>query len=93
MGLFMRSKLFVEPQRKTVDELKKLGTPIWAVVSNIVSKRNGYLVTAIHEDDWLGTRETYVSDVKPRRPDIGIGGEVRVFIDDFGASGCYYVEC
>lgn len=75
------------------EEIKKRGTPIRATVTDVVCKRNGFIVMAIWEDRWLGTQYSYTSELLTQQPCVHIGGEVIVYVDDVSANGDYYVDC
>lgn len=95
MGLFRRKASIsnVSRQVETNEDIKARGTPIRAVVSDVIVKRNGYIVVAIYEDRWIGTQHSYRSELLREQPCVHIGGEVIVYVDDVDADGSYFVDC
>lgn len=95
MGLFRRKSNVYAASRSvnTDEEIRARGTQMRAVVSDVIVKRNGYIVVAIHEDRELGTQHSYKSNLLKEVPCVHIGGEVIVYVDDVDADGDYYVDC
>ena len=94
MGLFRRKTTVTKSAGNThVEDIKRKGTMIHAVVTDVIVKRNGYIVMAVYEDRWLGTQTPYTSELLTQKPVVHIGGEVIVYVDDVGAKGDYYVDC
>lgn len=95
MGLFRRKSNVYAASRSvnTGEEIRARGTPMRAVVSDVIVKRNGYIVVAIYEDRELGTQHSYKSNLLKEVPCVHIGGEVIVYVDDVDADGDYYVDC
>lgn len=73
--------------------LREYGTPTPSIVTDIITKRTGWIVMAICEDRWLGTQTTYRSGLLKLKPKCYVGGEVIVYVDDASANGDYYVDC
>ena len=88
MGLFRRKSNVYAASRSvnTDEEIRARGTPMRAVVSDVIVKRNGYIVVAIYE-------HSYKSNLLKEVPCVHIGGEVIVYVDDVDADGDYYVDC
>lgn len=95
MALFRGKKKGI-PQEEKIDyseKIKRTGTMLRAVVTDVCVKRNGYVVSAIYEDRWLGTQYKYTSNVLTEMPRVYIGGEVTVYVDNINSDGLYYVDC
>lgn len=86
-------KTKVDKEAATREAIKTTGTAIRAIVTDVIVKRNGYIVVAIWEDRWLGTQYTYRSDLLEQQPCVHIGGEVVVYVDDINTNGRYFVDC
>lgn len=93
MGLFRHRQANPDNKKQEDDELKKIGTPIRAVVTDVICKRNGYIVVALYEDRWLGTQYSYTSALLKEAPCVHVGGEVIVYVSDLDMDGRYYVQC
>lgn len=91
MGLFRGPKKVTREDNNK--RIKKTGTPVRATVTDVIVKRNGYIVVALYKDRWLGTQYSYTSQLLKETPCVSIGGEVMVYVDDLAAEGEYYVEC
>lgn len=96
MGLWSGRKSVRSKADKAEEEvaaIKTTGTPIRAVVTDVIVKRNGYIVVAIWEDRWLNTQYTYRSKLLTTMPCVHIGGEVVVYVDNINTNGNYFVDC
>lgn len=95
MGLFRKSKGLSATSRSAQgrEVIRKKGTPIRAVVTDVICKRNGFIVMAVYEDRWLGTQRLYKSDLLQEQPCVHIGGEVVVYVDDTNENGNYFLDC
>lgn len=83
----------VSKEEETKEAIKTTGTPIRATVTDVIVKRNGFIVVAIWEDRWLGTQYTYRSELLTTQPCVHIGGECVVYVDDINTNGRYFVDC
>lgn len=95
-GLFSRERNNVDDaaeREKRNATIRERGTPTRAVVTDVICKRNGWVVMAVYEDRWLGTQNTYKSDLLTQKPCVYVGGEVIVYVDEASASGNYFVDC
>lgn len=92
MGLF-RGRHDIKNKTVTKESIKTTGTAIRATVTDVIIKRNGYIVMAIYEDRWLGTQYSYKSELLTQQPCVHIGGEVVVYVDNINSNGSYFVDC
>lgn len=95
MGLFKGKKGIVATPRAVQGKevIRKRGTPIRATVTDVICKRNGFIVMAVYEDRWLGSQRIYASDLLQQQPCVHIGGEVVVYVDDVDSDGKYFLDC
>lgn len=89
--MFLR-KSKINKSEDEVREIKRIGTPFRAIVTDIIVKRNGFIVTALYEDKWLGTQSNYRSRLLATMPTVRVGGEVMVYVDD-RVKGRYCLDC
>jgi deoxycytidylate deaminase len=92
MGLFSGRRA-VKSRTVTKDDIKQIGTAMRATVTDVIIKRNGYIVMAIYEDRELGTQRSYKSELLTQQPCVHIGGEVIVYVDNISSNGSYFVDC
>ena len=88
-----QAKALAEAETVKDDHIRQIGTPTRATVTDIINKRNGWVVVAIYEDRWIGTQNVYTSKVLKQKPEVYIGGEVMVYVDDTSCTGDYLVDC
>lgn len=91
-GLFKKQAAAQEDKSKE-EKIRAIGTPTRAVVTDVINKRNGWVVIAVYEDRWIGTQNVYTSKVLTQKPCVYVGGEVIVYVDDASGSGDYFVDC
>ena len=92
LGLFKKQASAIDA-RSSKERIREIGTPTRAVVTDVINKRNGWVVIAVYEDRWIGTQNVYTSEVLKEKPCVYVGGEVIVYVDDASGDGSYFVDC
>ena len=88
-----QAKALAESDTQKDEYIRQIGTPTRATGTDIINKRNGWVVIAIYEDRWIGTQSVYTSKVLKQKPEVYIGGEVMVYVDDTSCKGDYLIDC
>ena len=90
MRLFDR-KLYRRPDKDGPDTLKIEGTPISANVLSIKQTRKGFAVKASPVSGAY-VNSVFVAEVSHISPNVRVGSDVIVYVDEKDADGDYYME-
>jgi hypothetical protein len=92
MGLFRKKVHFSEAVKDNAEALIMKGTALTADVKNVEEFAGKYRIVCDSYDFHLHAYREFVSNWVTRKPSVGIGGKITVYVDDVDADGEYFVD-
>lgn len=84
--------LYLNPKKNTDDELCRRGTPVFALILDVVKTKQGYVVVCSPKTGSPYSEKVFKSKPIREIPKVRIGGEVIVYVDEIDCDGEYYVD-